>query len=323
MFTQLTLGVIFWWLIGLSIASLAILSLAGFLGRFHYLLDICEHFRMQYSFFLVCFFVISFLGGNWILGSFALFFSFLNFFLLLPLFISPTGWGQGNQDVRLLLANVLKKNQSYSKFIDLVKASQPDIIALVEPNQRWIEALESLSVTYPYQLTSLREDNYGLALFSRFSFEEQTVEFLTTKGIPTLLGKIRINGKPVTVIVTHPPPPKNQRDASLRDLQIAKLAELAHSSPSAIILCGDFNITPWSVPFRRLERLGNLLNTSRGFGYQPTWPVDRPWLGIPIDHCLVSKDIMTARRSIGAQIGSDHLPVILDLKFDQTTVSPQ
>jgi hypothetical protein len=39
------------------------------------------------------------------------------------------------------------------------------------------------------------------------------------------------------------------------------------------------------------------------------WPV----LRIPIDHCLVSPDIGVLTMRTGRHIGSDHLPIIIDM----------
>ena len=64
-------------------------------------------------------------------------------------------------------------------------------------------------------------------------------------------------------------------------------------------------------------RLGVLLPSRLGFGVQATWPsVYRiPPMMIPIDHCLVSPDVRVVGRRVGPHIGSDHLPVIVELQF--------
>jgi len=40
-----------------------------------------------------------------------------------------------------------------------------------------------------------------------------------------------------------------------------------------------------------------------------------PLLGIPIDHCLVSPEIIVTKRSVGPSVGSDHYPVIIDFSI--------
>jgi endonuclease/exonuclease/phosphatase (EEP) superfamily protein YafD len=41
------------------------------------------------------------------------------------------------------------------------------------------------------------------------------------------------------------------------------------------------------------------------------------WLMIPIDHCLVSDDIRVIMAQLGEAIGSDHLPLIIELEIEK------
>lgn len=78
---------------------------------------------------------------------------------------------------------------------------------------------------------------------------------------------------------------------------------------------GDFNMTPWSPKFRQLVADSHLRDTVRGFGLQPTWPAGAPQFWIPIDHVLVSPDILVVDRRVGPDLGSDHYPVIVDIQL--------
>jgi len=60
-----------------------------------------------------------------------------------------------------------------------------------------------------------------------------------------------------------------------------------------------------------------LKDSSLGWGIQPTWPAMFLPLRIPIDHCLVSPDLKIVRRKIGRDIGSDHLPLLVDLGLSE------
>ena len=84
------------------------------------------------------------------------------------------------------------------------------------------------------------------------------------------------------------------------------------SARPPILLCGDLNLTPWSPVFWRFLRRSGLADSSRGFGVQPSWPVGKPWMSVPLDHCLVSPEITILDRRLGPAIGSDHYPVWVD-----------
>jgi endonuclease/exonuclease/phosphatase (EEP) superfamily protein YafD len=304
-------------LLALGIGGLGGLTLLGFFGRYWYWFDICNHFRFQYFVLLIILTVPSFWMQEWILVWLALASALINVIVILPIFIRPVGWKGGQPQYRLLLANVLRRNHSYHLMLELIRVSQPNIIALVEPDQPWIDAMASIKEQYPFQHVAPQDDNYGLALFSQHPLENQVVHILTGKGAPTLSAEVCLDSQTVCVLVTHPPPPKNSADMIWRERQIERLSGLVNDQEIPVIVCGDFNITPWSLSYRMMEREGKLVDSSRGFGFQPTWPVNRPWLRVPIDHCLVSAGIQVVQRKVGPQIGSDHLPLVVDFRLSQ------
>ena len=299
-------------LLALGCCGLAILSLAGFFSRYNHWLDICDHFRLQYLVLSVILAVVGFFIGQRLCAVLAIIFALLNLAVIFPIYVRPTGWKRGPAEGRLLLANVLRQNTAYVQLLELIRSSQPDLIGLVEPDQEWLDSLAAIKDSYPYQHVAARQDNYGLALFSRRPLEHLRIHVLTAQDVPTLSARLDFNGIPLTILLTHPPPPKNIRDLRLRNQQMERLAELAGSMPGELIVCGDFNTSPWSGAFRRLARQANLVDSTHGFGYQPTWPVNHWWQRVPIDHCLVSRGIRVYQRQVGPRIGSDHFPLLVD-----------
>ena len=300
----------------ITVVGVAILTLAGFFGQYGHLFDICDHFRGQYLVLLVvC--IIGFLSlREWIWSGAALVFFGLNFVVLSPIFLRPEGWKRGEAKYRLFMANILRANRSYQLFNDVIRIEQPDLIALVEPDQPWLDALSMIRYDYPYWHTAARKDNYGLAILSKHPIRNAETVVLTEKGIPTLIADIEIGNQKVRFLLTHPPPPKNTIDTYLRDQQMERLAYLTGIHNGSTIVCGDFNATPWSKAFRKMTNSGKLVDSSRGFGYQGTWPVNHTLLRVPIDHCLVSSDIVIVDRKIGPPVGSDHFPLIIDFRID-------
>jgi endonuclease/exonuclease/phosphatase (EEP) superfamily protein YafD len=121
-----------------------------------------------------------------------------------------------------------------------------------------------------------------------------------------------LSGVSITFIGTHPPPPKGAVNSRHRNRQLVEMAKFIRSLSGAAVLCGDLNMSPWSVYFRSFLRESGLLDSGKGFGVQPTWPVDWPVMRVPIDHCFVSEGIRVIDRKIGPKVGSDHFPLLVD-----------
>ena len=76
------------------------------------------------------------------------------------------------------------------------------------------------------------------------------------------------------------------------------------------IIAGDLNATPWSMAFNDLTDRG----TRRSTTLRPTWPTALGgWVGIPIDHVLVSHRWRRVDSWRGPNLASDHAPVLVRL----------
>jgi len=90
---------------------------------------------------------------------------------------------------------------------------------------------------------------------------------------------------------------------------------IAPPHPRPLVLAGDLNTTPFSGVFTRFVRDSGLRDSNLGFGISPTWMRKTPWFAIPLDHVLVSDDLLVYDRRLGPACGSDHNPVIVELSF--------
>ena len=100
-----------------------------------------------------------------------------------------------------------------------------------------------------------------------------------------------------------------------RDGQFRSLAKFVRTLTEPVILMGDLNATPFSPAFVDFLRASRLRDSRLGYGNQATWPAALRRAGIAIDHCLVSPQVQVTGRQIGGDVGSDHLPVIVDLSL--------
>lgn len=217
--------------------------------------------------------------------------------------------------LKVVLSNVFTENKEYRKMEDWILAQDPDLVVLMEIDILWWRGLGRLREKYPYGSRTLRGDNFGIALLSRVPLADVEVLKLEDSYLPSIRARLEFEGRPLTLMATHPLPPTSQEFVDKRDAQLTRMAALAKeaSANGEVLMVGDFNTSPWSPLFRRLLRDSGLRDSRRGFGLQATWPQGIPFLLLPLDHILVSPGIGVVDRRTGDWNGSDHRPVVATL----------
>ena len=130
--------------------------------------------------------------------------------------------------------------------------------------------------------------------------------------LPVAVGTTTIRGAQLSIVLVHPLPPVSAANLASQRAELAAVADRVHAL-SPVIVTGDFNATPWSTPYREFLARSELCDSRAGFGIEATFPADSLILRIPIDHLLASCSIGIADRRVGPDVGSDHLPIIVEL----------
>lgn len=159
-----------------------------------------------------------------------------------------------------------------------------------------------------------------MAVLSRYPFEDAETLTLDSSTHIAIRARVNVAGTPVSVLSLHPPTPVRTDKFNNRNQQFTRAASLLRTTSGPRFLIGDLNTTMWSPYFADLLRESGLRDARRGFGLMPSWPVPLPaFLQLPIDHCLVSNDIVVEGIRTGARTGSDHRPLIVDMKISGGT----
>jgi endonuclease/exonuclease/phosphatase (EEP) superfamily protein YafD len=280
--------------------------------------DLAVHFRLQYAAFALLVFVAFAVTKRPAWAAIALGVAVANGLIAAPLLVSrPASAGvvapsDEGVPVRLAFLNLFYGNDEYGRVVDFVRAEKPDAIVFVEVTVEWQRELGALSKDFPHQYGT-RGKYGGVLLLSRLPIGNATVLAVSNDAEPALGVTLDVQGKPLHLLGVHTTWPFNFSNRTSRDEQLVELARAAQATPRPVVVLGDLNVSPFSPHFQNLLSAGRLQSAADGFGWQPTWPEFMPPAGIQIDHALVSPDVQVRDFRRGAQVGSDHLPVIVDL----------
>ncbi|WP_414833668.1 endonuclease/exonuclease/phosphatase family protein [Afifella sp. YEN Y35] len=227
--------------------------------------------------------------------------------------------------LKVISFNMLDKRVDAAGLARMVERERPDVLVLIEAWPNTAHVLAELKPFLPYRLDCFSAHFCDVAILTRHPFTK-TYVWDPPAGEPrennvSLMSvTFEKDGIPVTVWGTHldwPVPARGQTmqfEAMRKDLQDA--------GPNTI-LAGDFNSTPWSFA---LQRFGAAIPLHRITRAMPTWPSEKavfrgrhsvrafgPFM--PLDHIFIGKAIRKTDVRRGPYLGSDHYPVIADLKL--------
>ncbi len=294
---------------------LALFSVGTLFAEWHRYLELFSHFRLQYFvsslLLLAVFAVLRRRNFSLLLVALAL----LNAWFVLPWYVGDdrTEVVASNGTIKILQANVLRKNKETTALLAQIDAEKPDLVILQEMTPPWLQAMQALRAEYPYSVAEPRESAFGIGLFSKLPLEDAGIVHAPPVGLPEIRAVVLIGEQRVSLVSAHPMPPVSRASVEARNAQLAVLGDELGLSARPTVFIGDLNISMWAPTYLAFEKASGLRNGRKGFGLVPTYPAFFPVAGIPIDHCLVSEEIEVLEFRTGSRIGSDHWPIIVTL----------
>lgn len=199
--------------------------------------------------------------------------------------------------------------------IDYFRAEPGDVLVLQEYTPPWHESLRTLRRLYPHVITEPRDGPFGIAVMSRLPLSDTVIHAFTGRQIPLIATTVDVPGRRIHLLGLHLEWPMLPAAFAVRNEQLSEVVDLIAGAEAPLLVCGDWNMTPWSGSYRRLLASGVHDGGWRA-RVKPTWPSALSLLGIPIDHCVASPDVDIATRQIGPALGSDHRPVVVRTRHD-------
>lgn len=218
--------------------------------------------------------------------------------------------------LRVATLNLNYENRDLQRLGQWLSASDaPDILVLQEftpLHQQAIEGYLGVEWTRFFRYRSLHPqfDQFGIAVLSRWPIRSaQELAPQTDEDTLKLHLVIDWQQRPLALTAIHPMPPISPDFALARDRSVLLEAQRLAALDLPGILLGDFNDTPWSPSMRALAPY-----LSRASGLAPTWPNAYGRFSLlPLDHVLVTRHWSRVEQAVGADVGSDHRPVMASI----------
>lgn len=270
-------------------------------------------------------------GRSWLMVvAFALL--AINVYPLLSPVAKPASTASG-PSLRIATSNVLSNRPDYQPLIDWSTRSGIDFLGQQEANRWTLRRLAPLAGHFP---ETLPDDLLGS--------NPDTVAWTGWRVLDARRVKPGIDlpmwgwgGKPLRLAlappgstsdtpaliayVLHPTTPRSPEQWQARNAYLDNIAENIAAEPkdTPLVVIGDFNTPPWSPVYRRFLDKTGLIDAAGS-----PWPTTtrfslrfRDWFhyGAPVDHILVSPGVAVTHFEVGPDIGSDHLPLIADIRL--------
>lgn len=237
--------------------------------------------------------------------------------------------GDGQPSLRVMTWNAHFLNKNSAAFFATVAAEQPDLIAIQELGAPLAEAISTqLRERFPYQELYPARSPAGMAILSRYPFVTTTPpDFSPVSGCNCHLVTIDLAGQVITLINTHPWPPKTgltgggtfEFDTTNQDQIFDQLLRRIEQAASPLLVVGDLNTMPIQANYRRMTQVLQDAYVTSGVGPASTFPVARnnqSWLRQPllrIDYIFYDNAWQAQKTWVGTIAGSDHRYVMAEL----------
>jgi endonuclease/exonuclease/phosphatase (EEP) superfamily protein YafD len=235
-----------------------------------------------------------------------------------------------SRSLRIAYANVNAWNTPSADAVRWFEQADADVVALIECSPEWLDALRDTAARKgrPWLHECARVDDEAIAgavLLSRYPLGEARALVSPHGRFPMIDAIVDSPDGPIRVLVAHPVPPVGFGAVAVRDAELAWIAQQCAASQMPTAIVADFNDTPFGRALRDFGAISGMRSASAVSGLVTTWPArvaGVPWpapLRIAIDHCFVSRNVDIAAFSAGPDIGSDHLPLVIDIAYGPRT----
>ncbi len=289
-------------------------TILAFFGSTSWIFDLLANFRFQLAIGLILVGALYFVGFGRSVAFLFVAVGLVTAFLIAPLYLQNPAPAAGEESLRIVSFNVGAGRADTEELTTWVGDSDADLVFLLESTEDWVSAMPTSDIGYSISNEIPEDRHYGISVLGRDTANVEQLRLGVTRD-PVMRVETTLAGQTIAVYAVHPRPPDSEAKSEARDSLFTELAERVAGETMPVIVIGDFNASPWSYAFREFTAETDLINSQNGYGLSATWPTGFPLVLVPLDHMLHSDGLTTVGREVGPDLGSDHLPLTVEVAF--------
>jgi len=221
------------------------------------------------------------------------------------------------KDLTLLASNVQMKNSEYKEVSTLIQTEKPDVLFLMETDQKWFDGLGSVLEGYKTVAKELKDNCYGCVFATNLKVIDVNIHYIAGDDTPSVHATLEDkNGQTFIFRGLHPRPPLPGKTSKKRDEELRQTARFARENKVPEIVMGDFNDVVWSRNSANFKKIGKYLDPQVGRGCIKSFHARFKFLRFPIDQLYVTTGVSLVEMYRGPFVGSDHFPIIAKMRLD-------
>ncbi|WP_157687533.1 endonuclease/exonuclease/phosphatase family protein [Pedobacter psychrophilus] len=223
-----------------------------------------------------------------------------------------------DREIKFVNANVLQHNTQYERLKVQLKQYNPDVILLLETDQKWKLQMEYLKKDYPFFIEVPKENTYGMLFYSKLKIKEEQIHYLVKDEIPSISCKLfLVDNYEIKLWGLHPEPPVPGENlySTAKDKELAKVALDVKDNGLANIVMGDLNDVAWSDTTSLFTKTSGLLDVRKGRGFYSTFSAHHWFIKFPLDYIFCSPHFGFIKMKRLKFNGSDHYPIFTHLVY--------
>ena len=232
-----------------------------------------------------------------------------------PYVLPSTSATQAPGQVRIFYANVFGQNHEFGAMINEAIRADADVIVVAEltrPSVKELARSEAIKA-YHYGTNLARRHAGDINVYSRLPVNR--MQLIVSRNRVCIVVDLVLGNETLRLICVHSPKPLLD-GANNYALFWQQMLPIIAEQLEPLVVIGDFNATQHSLVYKQLTS-GRLRSAheDRGRGYAMTWPNGQwPLPPLRIDQALLSPQVECVSIVEGEGPGSDHKPLILDLR---------